>query len=241
MHQLGQRIALRREHRAIATHVIVDATTHDTSNIGMKCILATPLLLTLATPSLGQDLDRGHQAYEQWDCATELRGRGSEACVNFMGGLPMRPAHLVRLNSEAIDRIRKSQIALSATRKTARCRLGLTFPPRGRSALWPRRTYCRGRAPHYGRLYSKHISTPYLGRQTLSMRTDSHRMTPIANALATKAENHVHVMSICITHHNFNHIYLTMSVGFAMSVDAKPTLWEMFSMVKALEDWKNAS
>ena len=39
----------------------------------MKRILATLLLLTLAAPAWGQDIDKGLQAYERGDYATAVR------------------------------------------------------------------------------------------------------------------------------------------------------------------------
>ena len=44
-------------------HRIVDATTREASNMGMKRILAALLLLTLAAPASGQDFERGLRAY----------------------------------------------------------------------------------------------------------------------------------------------------------------------------------
>ncbi len=57
----------------MAAHLIVDATTREVSNLGMKRILAALLLLTLAAPVWGQDFDKDYQAYERGDYATAVK------------------------------------------------------------------------------------------------------------------------------------------------------------------------
>ncbi len=52
-------------------HRIVDASARQVFNVSMKRILAALLLLTLAAPAWGQDLEKGFQAYERGDYQQE--------------------------------------------------------------------------------------------------------------------------------------------------------------------------
>jgi hypothetical protein len=48
-----------------------------------------------------------------------------------------------------------------------------------------------------------HISTSYVERQNLTMRTSMRRFIRLANAFSKKLQNHMHAISLHFMHHNY--------------------------------------
>jgi hypothetical protein len=48
------------------------------------------------------------------------------------------------------------------------------------------------------------------------------------------------MMAIYFMHYNFVRFHQALRMTPAKAIGVTPKLWEMFDMVKALEDWENA-
>jgi hypothetical protein len=68
----------------------------------------------------------------------------------------------------------------------------------------------------------------------------NRRMTRLTNAFSKKAEKHAYMMAIHFMHYNFVRIHQTLKVTPAMAAGVTDKLWEMYDMVKVLEDWEVA-
>jgi IS1 family transposase len=84
----------------------------------------------------------------------------------------------------------------------------------------------------------EHISTSYVERQNLSMRTGMRRFTRLTNAFSKKLENHMHALSIYFMHYNFVRIHQTLRVTPAMEAGVTDRLWSLEDMVAVVDDWE---
>ncbi len=67
-----------------------------------------------------------------------------------------------------------------------------------------------------GRPDDEHISTSYVERQNLSMRTRVKRLARRTNAYSKRIENHTHALSLYFLHYNFCHVLKGQSETPAM-------------------------
>lgn len=63
---------------------------------------------------------------------------------------------------------------------------------------------------------SKHISTSYIERQNLTMRTGMRRFTRLTNAFSKKLENHIAAIALHCMHYNYARIHQTLRITPAM-------------------------
>jgi hypothetical protein len=61
-----------------------------------------------------------------------------------------------------------------------------------------------------------HVSTSYVERSNLSIRTQNRRFTRLTNAFSKKFENHVHAVALYFMFYNFVRIHKTLKVTPAM-------------------------
>lgn len=86
----------------------------------------------------------------------------------------------------------------------------------------------------------EHISTSYVERQNLSMRTGMRRFTRLTNALSKKLENHMHALSIYFMDYNFVRIHQTLRCTPAMEVGVTDRLWDLNDIVAPVDEWEAA-
>ncbi len=72
-----------------------------------------------------------------------------------------------------------------------------------------------------------HISTSYVERQNLTMRTNIKRFTRLTNAFSKKVENHMHAISLHFMYYNFCRIHQTLRVTPAMEAGVSDHVWSM--------------
>jgi hypothetical protein len=84
----------------------------------------------------------------------------------------------------------------------------------------------------------QHISTSYVERQNLTMRTGIRRFTKLTNAFSKKVENHAHPVAIHFMHYNFVRIHQTLRVTPAMAAGLTKTLWSLMDLVGIIEEWE---
>jgi len=62
----------------------------------------------------------------------------------------------------------------------------------------------------------KHVSTSFVERKNLSMRTSIRRFTRLTNAFSKKIENHAAAVAIWFMYYNFCRVHSTLRVTPAM-------------------------
>jgi IS1 family transposase len=80
----------------------------------------------------------------------------------------------------------------------------------------------------------KHISTSYIERQNLTMRTQMRRVTRLTNAFSKKPENHMAAIALHYMHYNFVRIHQTLRVTPAMAAGITDRLWTVLDLVNLL-------
>jgi len=87
----------------------------------------------------------------------------------------------------------------------------------------------------------KHVSTSYVERQNLTMRTNIRRLTRLTNGFSKKIENHVHAIALYFMHYNFcrKHETLTKAAGGihttpAMAAGVADHVWKLQEIVALL-------
>ena len=86
------------------------------------------------------------------------------------------------------------------------------------------------------------ISTSYVERSNLAIRTNVRRFTRLTNALSRKAENHAHAVSLHFMAHNFLRAHGTLTSaakGYrtspAMAAGLTNHVWTVEEMLEKLE------
>lgn len=80
----------------------------------------------------------------------------------------------------------------------------------------------------------KHISTSYVERQNLTMRTSMRRFTRLTNAFSKKVENHAQSVALHFMYYNFVRIHQAFRVTPAMAAGVTDRVWEVEDMVALL-------
>jgi hypothetical protein len=84
----------------------------------------------------------------------------------------------------------------------------------------------------------KYISTSYVERQNLTMRMSMKRFARLSNGFSKKAENHAHSVAIHFMHYNFVRVHQSLRVAPAMAAGMTTKLWDLFDIVRVIEDWE---
>lgn len=72
-----------------------------------------------------------------------------------------------------------------------------------------------------------HISTSFVERQNLTMRTNIRRFTRLTNAFSKKVENHAHAVSLHFMFYNFARMHKTLRVTPAMAAGVADHVWSL--------------
>ncbi len=78
-----------------------------------------------------------------------------------------------------------------------------------------------------GRPKPQHISTRYVERQNLTMRTGMRRFSQLTNAFSKKAKNHAAMVAIHFLLYNFARIHKTLRVTPAMAAGLADHVWSL--------------
>lgn len=87
---------------------------------------------------------------------------------------------------------------------------------------------------------AEHVSTSYIERANLTMRTGMRRFARLTNAFSKKIEGHWAAISLHMMHYNFARIHQTLKVTPAMAAGVTNKLWEIEDIV-ALLDQENSN
>ena len=85
-----------------------------------------------------------------------------------------------------------------------------------------------------------HISTSYVERHNLTMRTNIRRFTRRTIAFSKKVENHANAVSLHAMYYNFCKIHGTLQVTPAMEAGVTKKLWNVEDIVKLIEETEEA-
>lgn len=80
-----------------------------------------------------------------------------------------------------------------------------------------------------------HISTSFVERQNLTMRTSMRRFTRLTNAFSKKLENHAAAVALHYMHYNFGRIHKTLRVTPAMQAGLSDRVWSLGDIVGLLD------
>ncbi|MEW8333491.1 MAG: IS1 family transposase, partial [Candidatus Thiodiazotropha sp.] len=78
---------------------------------------------------------------------------------------------------------------------------------------------------------SNHVSTSFVERQNLTMRTNIRRFTRLTNAFSKKVENHMHAISLHFMYYNFCRIHKSLRVTPAMEAGISDHVWTLEEVV----------
>jgi hypothetical protein len=81
----------------------------------------------------------------------------------------------------------------------------------------------------------KHISTSYVERQNLTMRTSMRRFTRLTNAFSKKVENLAHAVALHFMHYNFCRVHKTLGTTPAVAAGVADHEWTIEEVVNLLE------
>lgn len=79
----------------------------------------------------------------------------------------------------------------------------------------------------------RRVSTSYVERHNLSMRTDMRRLTRLTNAFSKKRENLSAALALYFAYYNFVRIHRTLRVSPAMEAGVADRLWSITDLVRA--------
>ncbi|MBK5260525.1 MAG: hypothetical protein JJE51_13115 [Thermoanaerobaculia bacterium] len=83
-----------------------------------------------------------------------------------------------------------------------------------------------------------HVSTSYVERNNLSIRTFNRRMTRLTCAFSRKVENHAHQLAINFVHANFCRINRTIRCTPAMAAGITSSIWDVADLVKFADEYE---
>ena len=92
----------------------------------------------------------------------------------------------------------------------------------------------------HGQPDKAHISTSYVERQNLTMRTSMRRFTRLTNGFSKKVENHMHAISLHFMYYNFARPHKSLSKPYAktpaMAAGLTDHIWEIAEIVSLLDN-----
>lgn len=99
----------------------------------------------------------------------------------------------------------------------------------------PNEFVCATQRPVEGNPDKKHVSTPYVERSNLTMRTAVRRYTRLTYACSKKFENHMHMVAIYTVFYNWLRIHKTLKVTPAMEAGLTDHTWEWSDLLEAMD------
>jgi len=80
-----------------------------------------------------------------------------------------------------------------------------------------------------------HISTSYVQRSNLPIRTGNRRPAHLANAFSKKVENHIHMLALYFLHYKFCRVHRTLGVTPAMAAGITDSVRDMEWLVGMMD------
>jgi hypothetical protein len=80
----------------------------------------------------------------------------------------------------------------------------------------------------------KHVSTSYVERQNLTLRTQSRRFTRLTNAFSKKIDNHRHSIALHYMFYNFCRVHQTLRCTPAMEAGLTDHVWTLEELIALL-------
>jgi hypothetical protein len=91
-----------------------------------------------------------------------------------------------------------------------------------------------------GRLLKVFVSTSYVEKHNQTMRQHMRRFTRLTSGHSKKIDNHVHMVVLYMTWHNFARINSAVRMSPAMAARITEMLWDIGDIVKLIEEWDAA-
>ena len=78
----------------------------------------------------------------------------------------------------------------------------------------------------------RRISTSYVERQNLTLRTQQRRFVRLTNGFSKKLENHCAAVSLYVAHYNLCRVHETIRMTPAMALGVTDHIWTIGELVK---------
>lgn len=175
--------------------------------------------------------------------------RNEIAATEFMIDLQQRLAGRIQLTSDGLAAY-PSAVDIAFNGRTHGVDYGVLVKRYGEAPKEERRRYSPSKyvgselMKIYGDPDEQFISTSYIERQNLNIRTFNRRMTRLTNAFSKKVENHAHQLAINFAHHNFCRIPRTTRATRAtratpaMIAGVVSEVWDVEDLVIATEEYE---
>jgi IS1 family transposase len=162
--------------------------------------------------------------------------RDAQAATDFIADLESRLANRIQLTSDGLKLYVNAVIdAFADEIDYAQLMKHYGNDPEGEKRYSP--AVCTGaqKIIRLGDPELKHVSTSYVERHNLSVRTTVRRFTRLTNAFSKKIENHMAAVALGYFAYNFIKINRTLRVTPAMAAGVTDRLWEVSDLVAAWE------
>ncbi len=91
-----------------------------------------------------------------------------------------------------------------------------------------------------GNPHHAHVSTSFIERSNLTIRTGNRRFTRLTNAFSKKVENHEHMLALFFCYYNFCKIHTTLRCTPAMEAKVSNRVWEISGLVALIDSESSA-
>lgn len=163
-------------------------------------------------------------------------GRDSSYAMDLMGDLQSRLAMRVQLTTdgrkaylEAVEETFSEDIDYAMLVKLYGASL------EGEHCYGPAGCIVTRKAKNTGNPDRNHVSTSYVERQNLTVRTSMRRFTRLTNAHSKKLANHHHAQALDFMFDNFMRLNQAVKMSPAMAAGIETRLWELTDIVKLID------
>ena len=85
----------------------------------------------------------------------------------------------------------------------------------------------------FGQPDRRRISTSYVERQNLTLRTQQRRFVRLTNGFSKKLENHRAAVSLYVSHYNLCRVHETIRMTPAMALGVTDHIWTIGELIEA--------
>ena len=169
--------------------------------------------------------------------------RDEETCVAFVDDLASRLRNRVQITTDGL-RMYVAPIAESFKEvgvDYARLHKTYEIEPAGPGRYSPPKVVATEKEPIFGEPVTELVSTSFVERMNLTLRTELRRFTRLTNGHSKKLENHIAAIALYIAFYNLGRRHTTIRVTPGMEAGVTKEIWDMSRIVDtALEYRANA-
>jgi IS1 family transposase len=162
--------------------------------------------------------------------------RDADAAVTFVSDLASRLTDRVQLTSDGL-RTYLTAVASAFGESVDYAMLVKVYgnDPESEKRYSPAICTACKKEPIIGDPNPKHISTSYIERQNLTMRTGIRRFTRLTNAFSKKIENHAAAVSLHMMYYNFGRVHMTLKTTPAVASGVADHVWTIEEIIALMD------